>query len=555
MFRKLTFFIAIAYVSELSASVGPDIFLEHIPASSIDMSVELQESLKQEIHQARGSVESEVHALRMHDIETMLRPTFVAMPKNQYGNLGRAGVRYILHRLFVQRHGWFVRGVEPNGEGWNSSSVGGFVEEGLPENITVLFEEHLGNRGLGVHDIALLAATLESLVHQEAVSRLKAVYKANHIPSDGAVDVADVDEAIDSYLASYILGADVNEMTELKIRKRRREVVTVYPNWPETQRFARDARERLTGFRDSLSFADVVLVVAEIGEQYGRWQNSECLALKEELLDLSPARDRASGRVRLSNFYGGALHKGKWHFGESVTYLRQLGALDESDPMDLKVIAANYIHSPSNCLASSAFYSVCCLDECESLMDNIEAMLQKAEATPSEIAAVVATLPSASASSQNSFSASLLSRLDEIAEYHGGSVPLHGRLFAQWMHNAFPHECSYPHMSGTTKPLRAEDFQMQTGLPVSASRDEMKQFVEAPLRRKAQNVLGSWHFEEELFVSWQVVGPQQRTLATIVRTLVAVLMLTSGTVGLLRTFLPATECFVGFKAPRKRYSV
>lgn len=554
MCRKLTFFTAIACVSKLTASVGPDVFLEHVPASSIDMSVELQESLLQEIHQARGSVESEVHALRMHDIETLLRPTFVAMPKNRYGNLGRAGVRYILHRLFVQRHGWFVRGVEPNGAGWNSSSVGGFVEEGLPENVTMLFEEHLDNRGLGVYDIALLVATLESLVHKEAVSKLNAVYQAHHIPSDGAVDVSTVDEVIDSYLASYIIGADVNEMTELKIRKRRRDVVTVYPNWPETQRFARDVRERLTGFRDSLTFADVVLVVAEIGEQYGRWQNSECLALKEELLDLSPARDRANGRVRLSDFYGGALHKGKWHFGESVTYLRQLGALDESDPTDVKVIAANYIHSPSNCLASSAFYSVCCLDQCESLMDNIEAMLQKAEATPSEIVAVAATLASDSAS-QNSLSASLLSRLDEIAKYHGGSVPLHGRLFAQWMHNAFPHECSYPHMSGTTRPLRADDFQEQTGLPVSASRDEMKQFVEAPLRRKAQLILGSWHFEEELFVSWQVSSAQQQTLATIVRTLVAVLMLTSGTLGLLRTFLPATECFIGFKAPRKRYSV
>merc|ERR1712203_151284 len=30
------------------------------------------------------------------------------------------------------------------------------------------------------------------------------------------------------------------------------------------------------------------------------------------------------------------------------------------------------------------------------------------------------------------------------ATRHGGHVPIHGRLFAQWMHFAFPLECPYP---------------------------------------------------------------------------------------------------------------
>jgi len=528
------------------------VFLEHVPVKSVDMSAALQESLKREVKRAIGNHKRRHDDSRLDAIEEMLRPTFIALPKNQHGNLGHAGVRYILHRLFVQRHGWFVRGVEPDGEGWNSTSVGGFVEEGLPEHITTLFEEQLGNRGLCLHDIALLASTLESLVHQEAVSKLEAIYKAHRLPVDSDVDVAAVDEAIETYLASYILGTDVNGLTQLVIQKRKKDVASAYPNWPETQQFARDTRVSLIGAQDMLTFADAVSVVTEIGERYGQWQNAECLALKEELTDLSPARDRASGRVRLSDFYGGALNKGKWHFGESVNYLRQLGALDESDPSDLKVIVTNYIHSPSNCLASSAFYSVCCLDECESIMDSIETKLQKAEATPSQIAATVATL-----TPESTLTELLQARLEEIAQYHGGTVPLHGRLFGQWMHNAFPHKCAYPHMSGTTKPLRAEDFQAHTGLPVSASRDEMTQFVEgSPRRNRASSAEGPWHFEEELFVSWQLVKPHEQTLAAIVRSLVAVLMLMSGTVGLLRTAFPATEiCLAGLDAPRKRYSV
>jgi len=551
MFKTL---VSVSLIGKLDASV----FLEHVPSKSADMSAELQESLRLEVKRAIGNHKKRHDHSRLDAIEAMLLPTFVAMPKNQNGNLGHAGVRYILHRLFVQRHGWFVRGVEPDGEGWNSTSVGGFVEEGLPEHITKLFEEQLGNRGLCLHDIALLASTLESLVYQEAVSKLEAIYKAHRLTSDGLVAVADVDEAIETYLASYILGTDVNGITHLQIQKRKKDVAAAYPNWPETQRFARDIRERLTGSHDMLTFADVVSVVAEIGERYGQWQNSECLALKDELTGLSPARDQASGRVRLSDFYGGALNKGKWHFGESVNYLRQLGALDESDPADLKVIVTNYIHSPSNCLASSAFYSVCCLDECETLMDGIESKLQRAEATPLQIAGTVTTLVSESpVASESILTAQLLARLDEIAEYHGGSVPLHGRLFAQWMHHAFPHKCAYPHMSGTTKPLRADDFQAHTGLPVSASRDEMTQFVEgSPRRRASPSVEGPWHFEEELFVSWQVVSPQEQTFAAVVRSLVVVVMLMSGTMGLLSTLLPATEvCLAGLDAPRKRYSV
>ena len=289
--------------SELSANV----FLQHLPVKSVDMSAELQESLRREVRRAIGNHKKRHDDSRLDAIEEMLRPTFIAMPKNHHGNLGHAGVRYILHRLFVQRHGWFVRGVEPDGEGWNSTSVGGFVEEGLPEHITTLFEDQLGNRGLCLHDIALLASTLESLVHQEAVSKLEAIYASHHLPSDGDVAVADVDEAIETYLASYILGTDVNGLTQMQIQKRKKDVAAAYPNWPETQQFARDIRERLTGSRDRLTFADVVSVVTEIGERYGQWQNSECLALKDELTGLSPARERASGRVRLSDFYGGAL--------------------------------------------------------------------------------------------------------------------------------------------------------------------------------------------------------------------------------------------------------
>ena len=46
---------------------------------------------------------------RLGDLEAVMRPTFDAMPKNSAGNLEHAAASYVLHRLFVQRHGPLAR--------------------------------------------------------------------------------------------------------------------------------------------------------------------------------------------------------------------------------------------------------------------------------------------------------------------------------------------------------------------------------------------------------------------------------------------------------------
>merc|ERR1712048_1223009 len=51
----------------------------------------------------------------------------------------------------------------------------------------------------------------------------------------------------------------------------------------------------------------------------------------------------------------------------------------------------------------------------------------------------------------------------------GGLVPLHGRLFAQWLHYAFPRECPFPHRSGETVALSPLEF----GDQYAASEEEM----------------------------------------------------------------------------------
>merc|ERR1719389_429393 len=54
--------------------------------------------------------------------------------------------------------------------------------------------------------------------------------------------------------------------------------------------------------------------------------------------------------------------------------------------------------------------------------------------------------------------ASLKKQLWRIAETHGGQVPLHGRLFAQWLHYVFPQECPFPHKSGQHSAITPLQF-------------------------------------------------------------------------------------------------
>merc|ERR1712054_394026 len=58
-------------------------------------------------------------------------------------------------------------------------------------------------------------------------------------------------------------------------------------------------------------------------------------------------------------------------------------------------------------------------------------------------------MPDRSAVEAKDVSAPLRSKLEDVAALHHGKVPIHGRLFAQWLHYVFPRECPFPHKVGT----------------------------------------------------------------------------------------------------------
>merc|ERR550525_331274 len=164
--------------------------------------------------------------------------------------------------------------------------------------------------------------------------------------------------------------------------------------------------------------------------------------------------------------------------------------------MHPSVIIPNYLNSQANCLASTSFHSVCCIDECEHLMRHLERTIAAPTATLERIAHLVARMHSDTVNAPRNLSSSLMSRLAEIADHHEGRVPLHGRLFAQWMHHAYPLECSYPHMSGTYSPQTPDEWMEEMNEDI-ISQDEhvMKEFASADKAKKNRSM--PWIAHEE----------------------------------------------------------
>merc|ERR1719482_335660 len=81
-------------------------------------------------------------------------------------------------------------------------------------------------------------------------------------------------------------------------------------------------------------------------------------------------------------------------------------------------------------------------------------------------------------------SESLRTRLEEVASIHNGKVPVHGRLFAQWLHFVFPRDCPFPHEAGTVNPQTPVKYEEALGTDATtASDEEIEQFMNSDTAR------------------------------------------------------------------------
>jgi len=553
----MTCLIVLGFTSNLIGLASANEFLK-APADTQGERVTEEDIRASLLDEVEGSLGSGTAGKRLPEIESSLRPIFKALPKNQYGNLGHSGVRYALHRLFVRRHGWALKSLGLDGGESNTSLPAGVLKNQVPAFIEAMFEKRLDGKGFGLHELAVLASTVEHLIHNEAVGRLGAVFTVHELSVTSPVNDAEASEVLDTYMAAYILGEDLNTMTLTRARQLHKDMPEIFLAWHDTQNFVESVRKDVmkSGPERTMNFAALAKIVEVVGEQFGTFQNKECEEMKDKLVKLE---DRGTGRVKLADFYKPALD-GAWSFSESVGYLRTMGSLDESDPEKPSVMIANYIHSSANCIARSGFYTVCCKNECEGLLGYLEENIGSHEAKPKTIAALIANIPSGVGVAPQKLPSSLLQRLEEIAAAHeGGMVPLHSRLFAQWMHHVYPRECPYPHMSGTTNSQTPEEYSEESGIEETASQEEMMLHVskagDSPAHGEQHDIpvedVMPWSSEEELIVEHSIVAVPRASTSASVRSLILLSAASALAFSLIQTMQTSLGQTLSVSSPQK----
>merc|ERR1712151_605507 len=109
-----------------------------------------------------------------------------------------------------------------------------------------------------------------------------------------------------------------------------------------------------------------------------------------------------------------------FQFSESAEYLRKAGMMDDSEEGHPKVLIANYLLGPSNCIASSEYYYVCCLNECEGLVAEFERKLQKPFVPVEELASIVSQVSSDSVVAPREYTEAQMEELRSVAKQHEG---------------------------------------------------------------------------------------------------------------------------------------
>ena len=103
-------------------------------------------------------------------------------------------------------------------------------------------------------------------------------------------------------------------------------------------------------------------------------------------------------------------------------------------------------------------------------------------ASPGKLLSFVGNLSSSSVDAPRELSMDMQAKLHSIASQHGGEVPLHGRLFAQFMHFAFSNECPYPHISQNATAL-TPDHWLSSNQVIAQPEEWQKHILEAAMER------------------------------------------------------------------------
>eukprot|EP00928_Gymnodinium_smaydae_P061221 TRINITY_DN45353_c0_g1_i1.p1 TRINITY_DN45353_c0_g1~~TRINITY_DN45353_c0_g1_i1.p1 ORF type:complete len:578 (+),score=123.19 TRINITY_DN45353_c0_g1_i1:78-1736(+) len=431
--------------------------------------------------------------LRVDALKQTLRPLFAALPKNSHGRLEHGTARYALHRYFVRQYSAYIVGLEPLGDAWNASSPLASLAARTPEHVQAHLEQHLQTHGFDLQELALLGASLEMFLQQDAETWLREAYELTASSLKNPISAKQFHKVADVFLW-VVLGKRKFNKTE-SVSDSLKMMPSQYPDWNDFQALIEELRNQVLGDESTITFANSTKIVDLFMDHLGPKQLEMCNAFADTLIKKDTS---GTARVRISEFYGSS------SLSETPETLRKYGVLaPETEGYNFKdprVIIPNYVASATNCLAATDHYALCCPDACEGVLSQIEFRLASPTAAPDELAELVATIPSRLQPAPRKLSDTMLTRLRDIAEHHDGRVPVHGRLFAQWLHHAYPYECMFPsaHITRSSVDFHKHKYQ-DTYFSDAQAREFMKNRVKDLEGGDLAETL-PWLTEEQTFV-------------------------------------------------------
>jgi len=410
---------------------------------------------------------------KLDEYREALKTFFQALPKDGNGRVDANTARYALHRFFVQQHSWTIKGLEPNTEAAEQQRATAIHDlskkEWVPGQILSDLTNRVGHEGLTLEDLAALASVLDELVRKEATGILQEIFTARGLESSAGRE--DIHAALKSWMVVY-LGSGAWSIEKALTDR----FFSKHEYWNATEAWMKTVEaKKLDNAGDTIEFSTAADIASDIGQRYGHYNDAECQKIKTTLMG-AWSKGKSTGRVRLVDFYKLGFELDEFNFAEKPDFLRSMGALDDSNASNPLVIIPNYVLSMPNCLQATSLYSICCRNECEDLMTEVEKSIAAPTARPQQIVDAVISLRSSTVEAPREIPATLIARLEDMSNRHGGAVNLHGRLFAQWMHHAFPSECPFPHETGKHESVTSEKWLSED---LEASEEERRSHIAA----------------------------------------------------------------------------
>lgn len=404
----------------------------------------LERALLAEIEAGLSGNHSAFDFDRLHTLEEELRPLYSTLPHEMpladiQGGLGFTAARYLLHQYFVRRHSWYVRGLNPAGDGRKPPDHKEALRSRVAGHLLELMEQKVGLQGLNLKTLAVVVATLEHLLHGDERQRLKQSWLVHDLNPEDLTDAEGLQSVVEVFMAHFVYSSQKSDSGYVLTLQKGREEVSfisrIYDGWTQISQAIRREVRKIPGH--DLNFNDAVQVADQVLENFRTVSGSMCRGMSAMLAQMPGGQ---GGRVPLHEM------RKKDLFRETLEYLRAANALDESEPAPV-VLVPNYMLGPSNCDGTTSFYDLCCPDLCAGHRSAFEGAISEGNSV--ELLEDLALEEGAAAAS-----------LPKLRELLDAEADLHGPEFSMWFHRTFPQHCPRPEPAEpSAPPARSPEFQ------------------------------------------------------------------------------------------------